>query len=146
MTWTYNSAPDTSSTAGRRDFVRLLIRDTVDSTGRHKLQDEEIKALLDQHGNSIYRAAALACELLNAGQAQSKTVGDLSLSGITDGYTVLADRYRRLADMAVMPYAGGISRDDKAANVADTDRTIPTFTREMQSELPSLNATVGSSS
>jgi hypothetical protein len=144
VTWTYNAAPDTSSTAGRRDFVRLLIRDTVDSTGRHKLQDEEIAGLLAQHGNSIYRAAALACDLLGAGTAKSKTVGDLSISGLGETYAALGKRYRFLADSAVMPYAGGISVSDKETRIADTDRVTPIFSRNMQSDVTVLASTVAS--
>lgn len=123
--------------------MRLLVRDTVESSP--KLTDEAIKALLDQHGNSIYRSAALACELLGAGTAKSKSVGDLSISGLGETYLALAKRYRLLADSAVSPYAGGIAVSDKETRVADTDRVTPIFTRTMQSDV-TLPASTGVSS
>lgn len=134
MTWTYDGLPSTSSTAGLRDFVRVLVKDT--STVTSYVTDESISAFLGINGNSIFRTAADVCDALSAGHAQRKQVGDLSIDGLAQTYRDLARRYRFRADATAIPYAGGISVADKQATSQDTDRVKPAFDRTMQTAIP----------
>lgn len=127
MTFNYYGVPGTTSATARRDALRFLIRDTV--SARAKTQDEELDFLLSENGNNVYRAAAIACEQLSAGEAKSKSVGDLSLSGMGETYMDLAKRYTLWADSRVQPFAGGISVADKDSRSLDVDRVQPAFSR-----------------
>ena len=128
MSWTYTGFPDSTTTQGRRDAVRLLTQDTVKATAA--FQDEELDFFLLENGNNIYYAAADASEQLAGGEAQSKSVGDLSISDTAASWTDLAKRYRLRAASGATPYAGGIRVSEKDAYEADTDRTEPAITRE----------------
>lgn len=127
MTWTYNASPDSSSTGGRRDAVRLLLKDT--NTSSQLYQDEELAFFLTENGNNVWRAAADAAEGLSAREAESKSVGDLSISGFGKTWGALAKSYRMRADSQATPFAGGISITSKEGYDADTDRVTPSFTR-----------------
>ena len=134
MTWTFVNAPDTSSTGGRRDAVRLLIPDITAASPL--ITDESIAFLLSESGNNVYRAAAHACRALgsaNAGTAMS--VGDLSISGLADSWGKKAKRLDVLADMGAAPYAGGITVSDKETDQTDSDIVQPFFTRT-QDDIP----------
>jgi hypothetical protein len=133
MTWTYNGAPDTTTVSGRRDAVRRLVKD-IDNSVRELVSDEEIAFALGQYGNNIYRAAAFVCDWLATGQGSSKSVGDLSISGLDENYTALSRRYVMLADQRVAPYAGGISEADMETQESDTDRVPPAFTRNLHED------------
>jgi len=141
MTWTYAGAPGTATTANRRDAVRLLLKDN--STARELLQDEEIKFYLTQNGNNLYRAAADAARSLASREAKSKSVGDLSISGLGDTWLTLAADFERRADSQATPYAGGISVADKNTYEQDTDRVVPAFSRNLHNTpgLASTNST-----
>lgn len=127
MSFTYTGTPDTTTSQGRLDAVRLLVKDHVEST--HVFEDDEILFFLTQNGNSIYRAAADAADQLAGGEAGSKSVGDLSITNSAVAWMDIARAYRRKAALGAIPYAGGISKADKDAYEADTDRVEPAFTR-----------------
>lgn len=129
MTWTYNNAPDTTTDAGKRDFVRWLVKDITAS--RPLVTDEAIAAAILTEG-SVFRAAALCCEALaDAESGESLSVGDLTISGTQTSYAALAKSLRARADTAVSPVIGGISITDKEALDTDTDRVAPAFTRTL---------------
>lgn len=127
MSFTYGGLPDSTTTNGRRDAVRLLVQDTVQSTAH--FQDEELDFFLLENGGDVWSAAADACEQLASGGATSKSVGDLSISDTATSWLDLARRYRLRAGSGAMPYAGGIRVSEKDAYEADTDRAEPYFTR-----------------
>lgn len=127
MTWQYLGVPGTTSAVARRDAVRLLVKDTVST--RPLIQDEELDFFLAENGNQVWGAAADACDALAAREAKSKSVGDLSLSGMGESYNDLARRYRMRVASQAIPFAGGISVSDKDSREGDTDRTAPAFTR-----------------
>lgn len=145
MTWTYaSSGPfSTGTTAGRKNVVRRLTKDT--SSGRQLLSNEEITSVfLSLNGNNVWYAAADACRALASGQARSKSVGDLSLAGLGENYLALADEYDQNGDMGASPFAGGISVSDKQTRSLDADRTVPFFTRDLHA-IPGVNSTGRSS-
>jgi hypothetical protein len=117
------------------DAVRFLLSDT---STPELLSDTEIEWLLDQHGNA-YSAAAAGARTLggrNAGVADSKSVGPLSISKSNTGKrwfdlaNLLEAKARAgLAGTALAPYSGGISRSDKELIEEDTDRDAPWFKR-----------------
>lgn len=127
--WTYDGLPGTGSTAARRDAMRLHLRDT--SSGRQLLQDEELKYFLDQNGSNIWRAAADACEVLASREAQAKSVGDLSLSGMGINWRDQAKAFRLRANRTALPYAGGLTVTDKETREQDTDRATPFAVRTL---------------
>lgn len=129
MTWTYQQSPDSSSTGGRRDAVRLLLKDT--NSAAQLYQDEELAFFLTENGNNVYRAAADAAVGLSAREAESKSVGDLAISGFGKTWGDLARHYKLRADSQATPFAGGISISNKEAYDADTDRVVPSFTRNV---------------
>lgn len=143
MSWTYTGLPETATAEGRRDAVRLLIQDTDNAA--QLFQDEEISFALAQENNSLYRAAALLLDALSKTAQQSRSIGDLSISSQSGGFSALATRYRMLATRGAMPFAGGISVSDKETRTADTDRVRPAFTRELH-QTPGLDSVTGSSS
>lgn len=130
MSWNYASSGPftTGSSAGKRNILRRLLKDT--SSGRQLFSNEELMWYSSQNPN-IYRAAAAACYSVAAREGQSKTVGDLSLSGYPETYRTLGRQYERLADQHAVPFAGGILQSDKDARVSDTDRVVPAFARSL---------------
>lgn len=129
MTWSYLGAPGTGDATARRDAVRFLIKDTDSS--RQLVQDEEIDFLLSQNANNVWGAAADTCDKLAAREAQSKSVGDLSITGFGTMYRDLGYSYRMRLGSQLVPFAGGISVADKDARDQDTDRTPASFTRAL---------------
>lgn len=129
-----------------RDMVRLLVGDVSTSTSGEFLGNTEYDALIAATNNT-YVAAQLAANSLAAlftGAAASasgsgfveKTVGDLTLkkadaSQMAANYRTLSGKLQRMAASGMSPYAGGISRSDKATVAADSDRVAPVFTRGM---------------
>lgn len=140
MAWSYASTGPftTGSSAGRKNIIRRLVKDT--SSGRQLLSNEEIAWYSSQNGNNVWRAAADICESLSAREAQSKSVGDLSLSGLGENYVALARQYRMRANSRVTPFAGGITVTDKDARAADTDRVAP-FAKVGLHDTPGLEST-----
>lgn len=128
MAATYNN-----SLTSNCDKVRFLIQDT-DITDAN-MDDNEINAMITMYGS--YKSAAIACcEILAgkyAGEAETRRVGNLTLSNFIDKskkYLQIAKTLRAQVHKMVIPYAGGISVSDKAANL-DADTTIPAFKRRI---------------
>ena len=130
MTFSYSLNPKSSL----KDEVRFLIGDT--KSGQPLLQDEEIRAVLDDCGNVPGLAAIVCCEAILSQMARMRdqSVGDVSISAsqVVAAYeamlTRLRGKYAQSGDF--MPYAGGISRVDKRAQAADPDRVRPDFTKD----------------
>jgi hypothetical protein len=127
VSWSYGGLPDSTTTQGRRDAVRLLVKDTVQATAR--FQDEEVDFFLLENGGNVWYAAADGCEQLASGGASSKSIGDLSISDTATSWLDLATRYRLRGASGAMPYAGGLRTSEKEAYEADTDRVEPFVTR-----------------
>jgi len=132
MTWTYaSSAPGATS----KDWVRLRIGDT--SSGDQLLQDEEIAAWLASFGSKEL-AAANACESIAAKYARrvDSGTGDVSnkWSQFATRYLELAAALRQEAAVGgpgVAPWAASVSVAEKEAQVEDSDRVAPAFSRDM---------------
>ena len=143
MTATYTNDP-----SGRTiDQIRYLIddKDCIPETDA-LLSDEEIQYEIDSN-SSAYFAAASAAESIAAKYAsdpKSKTVDDFTLSygdtGRSKTFGDLARRLRARGATKVVPYAGGLSKADKATMVADTDRVQPVFTIGMDDHTGSVDS------
>ena len=121
-----------------RDKVRFLVGDTDESN--RLLTDAEVAWLISEEPN-VYLAAASAARSLAAKFAVlvDKAVGDLriSYSKRNDHYAKLAASLNARGNVRVpVPYAGGTSIDDKRAQVLDTDRAKPAFSRAMHDTDP----------
>lgn len=127
--WSYSGNPGNSL----QDQVRFLIGDT--DPRRPLLYDGEIIWLLTDAGMAPLSAAIRGVETIIAKLARSRdeSVGSVSIrfSQELAGYEKLMQTLtRRLAKKGI-PYAGGISRSDKLAQVADSDRVPPSFIRNL---------------
>ena len=128
MPFTYSDSVSTT-----RDRVRLLIGDT--DSDEPLLMDSELDFLITLGGN-IYSVAASACETIAAKFARevSKSVGGLSL-GSQDRqahYQSLASSLRfQLALRVSIPFAGGLSQDEKNSNNSDPDLVPHLFSRDL---------------
>jgi len=141
MSFTYTQLPSTGTTAGRRDAVRLLLKDTSTAKGI-LFHDAEIAFFLTHHNNNVWRAAASAARGLSAREAESKSVGDLAIGGFGKSWKDVAEEYQRHADAHVSLYAGGILVSDKQTQEQNTDRVAPAFSRTLfQNPLVPLVAT-----
>ena len=128
MSWNYSGNPSASNL----DSVRFLCGDT--DIRDQQLQDAEINFLLSNYGN-IYKCAAYACKDIAAkyGRQVDKSVGDLRLSYSQrqKSYSDLSkDLLRQSALRSALPYAGGISKQDKEQNRLDPDTVQPAFTKK----------------
>ncbi len=141
MAWTFTNAPSTSTTAGRRDAVRLMVNDIT--SGRQLRTDEAITFALAQFNLNIYHGAAFLCDQLADSEAVSVRVGDLSLGAEKPvNYKALAMRYRMLAALkGAVPFAVAMSSAAKSPYRTDTDRVKPAFTRGMMSRPGTLIGT-----
>jgi hypothetical protein len=97
------------------------------------LTDAQIEFALDAEG-SVKGAAAACLESLSRRYAQLANVstGDLSISytGSSEALANCAAELRsKIAGNNAAPFAGGISRSDKAARREDADRAQPAFRR-----------------
>jgi hypothetical protein len=116
--------------------VRRLIGDT-DSTD-YRLLDADITAILSDNNGDDYKAAAEAARSIAAQLAMQEDVkiSETSLSG-SNAYLNMIKLAESLEKQAArsfaIPYAGGISKADKEAREADTDRVAPAFTRALHS-------------
>ena len=121
--------------AAAKDDVRLLIGDVdVNAQSELRLEDEDIARLITLEGD-IYRAAAMAAEVL-ATKFARKAEGSagpnaLSPSNRAQELRATATRLRMAAatNRGPIPSAGGISISGKAAAEAQSDRVKPTFKR-----------------
>jgi len=130
MAFTYSGNPDTNAVDG----VRSLIGDT-DSCDP-LLQDAEIESFLKKYNNAPLNAAIRCCEIIIAkfSRRPDEVVGNvrISYSQQAKAYrTLLNDLRSRIAIEEAAPYAGGLSKSDKQAQSANTDRVKPDFTKKM---------------
>lgn len=138
MAWSYGGDPLNSP----RDAVRLLIGDT-DSSDK-LLLDGEIDYFLAKYNNAPLNSAIRCIEAVIAkfSRLANEKVGQVSIdfSQKAKGYAAMLVQLRqRLAIEGGFPYAGGISRLDKAINVADADRVKPDFTKQMMDNTQAPN-------
>lgn len=96
MTYSY-TLPVQGAFANRKDEVRFLLRDTVETD--FSLQDEEILYLLDDSEDRVYLAASkgamtIAAKYGQAATVSSRSIGDLSIS---TGYKDASAEYQRLS-------------------------------------------------
>jgi len=142
MAWTYDASPDTTTSAGRRDSVRLLIGDT--DTDDQQVQDEEIVFFLSRASNKIYLAAALSARAIAAKYARRV---DSEFDEVSSSYSDLQKHYTNLAysleaqsdqyDGSSLGLAvGGVSLAVIEANDEKTDRPTPAFRRKQFRNLP----------
>jgi hypothetical protein len=137
MAWTYDGNPSSSD----KNEVRFLIGDTdpLDPL----LQDEEIEFLIADEG-SARKAAPVAAEAISA---KFSRMADEKVGQVEKDFSQLAEAYRKLAaDLRrrfalralAKPYAGGISKADKAIDESSDDRVHPAFERDMH-ENPAID-------
>ena len=130
MTWSYDPTQLNTNTLMQ---VRLLIEDV--KTGDQQLQDEEINWTVSQF-STVYLAAAQCCRLLAARYSRDVDTVQGELR------TLYSVRQRAYATRAIeyqnwgmqrggggMPYAGGVSIQDKTNQVLNTDRVPPDFNK-----------------
>lgn len=143
MTWTYGGAPGTTTSATRRDAVRLLVGDT--DTTDQQVSDEEIAFALSQTSDDIYNAGALMCRTI-AGK-YSRLV-DTSVESVSSSYSQRAAQYLELAARLVkegkrfgsvglgVPVAGGMSISEMQGVEDDLDRVPSAFRVDQFSNPP----------
>lgn len=137
MTWTYSGNPSGSD----RDKVRFLISDT--DTNAQLVSDEEIAWALTEGGP--YKAAAIVARAIAfkyAKKANFTISKDISVSygKIAETYSALADTLENKAgNLYAVPFAGGISINNKESYENDTDRVEPAFKRDMMND-PTLTS------
>jgi hypothetical protein len=126
MSWSYSGDPSHSEL----DAVRFLLGDTNFSA--QQLSDEEVLYLIANR-DDLYLAGADAAASLATRYLRlvDKSVGDLSIS-YSQQQTSYLDLEKRLRGLSLMggdfqPYAGGISRSDKAGVSRNTDRNATGF-------------------
>lgn len=119
----------TNNPAGSNiDLLRVLLDDTT--TSASKFSDETLQWFVDNSASVWYAAAEAADTYAGvlAGKG-SKRVGDLAVDygGSVGEYRAMAQRFRARGSRGAVPFAGGITRTDKDAERADTDRVGPAF-------------------
>jgi len=131
VTWTYDGDP----AAKDRDEVRYLAG--CHDTNEQLVSDDEIAyAIANEYNNT--GAAARVCEAFRAlfsrevdTRAGPSGELQLALSQKAKAFGERAHELRKLAVAYATPICGGISIDDKADQVDDTDRVRPFFKRDM---------------
>lgn len=137
MTWSFDPTNAGTSTASARlDAVRTLLQDV--DTNDQQMQDEQIAFFLEQAGDDIYMATAMAADTLAGKYAR---YGDTSIDDggisvdfkdVADGYRALALQMRRASQQfgsagVGVPRAGGVSRAGMNTVYQNTDRVDPAF-------------------
>ena len=127
-TWTYD--PGSIST-NRLYMVRRLVGDVLQND--QQLQDEEVNAAIAIFSNN-YLAAAECCRWI---AAQYSRLVDTVQGQLSTNYSAKQRAYAQRAlelqnfgmsrGAGAMPFAGGITTTDKAAQVSDTSRVTPQF-------------------
>lgn len=130
--WSY----DPTALAGSQLYqVRFMVGDTL--TNDQQFFDEEINFQLSL-GGSIYSVGADLCQKLAA--KYSREV-DLVQGELKTNYSNKATAYLRQAQVlralaairgGGLPVGGGLSQSDKQAQVANSDRVVPSFNIGMQ--------------
>lgn len=130
--------PYTDDPAGTpSDAVRFEVGDTGSPAD---LTDAQVDYLLAQENGNVLRAAARAAEALASKytkQATEKRVGPLTLINSSRSMTK-AQEYLKLAKAiwtragakSSVPYAGGISKQDKLTRAGNADKVQPSFVRD----------------
>lgn len=145
MAWTYSSAPGTSTASGRRDAVRMLVGDT--DTNDQQIQDEEIAFALDQAGDGVYQAAAIAARAI-AGKYARRV--DTDFETVSASYSQRQKHYLSLAvkldRQAILqgggigtPVMGGISESEMDSVEDDDDRVESAFRRKQFRNPPEVD-------
>ena len=127
--WSYSHNPASSD----RDAVRFYVGDI--NKDDKLLDDNEIDFVLAQEGTALQ--AAITC-LQNLIVLYSRYV-DSSGDKRTRAYSQRVESFRTSLDSllerqamgALNVFAGGISKSQKEAQCADTDRVPPVFTKQM---------------
>lgn len=138
MSWTYDTTQFNSSVAGsysgstigERYQVRFLVQDI--HTARQLFEDEEIDWAVSTEEN-VYTAAASLCDVLvsRANGVKSKKISDFSIIYDIGFYETRGAMLRARGAGHQMPYAGGISSNDKQAQRNDPDWVAPSFARNL---------------
>lgn len=143
MSWFYSGDPASSD----KDQIRFLVSDT--DINAQLVQDEEINWALSEYSNCATAASAVA---LSIAAQYAKKVNFTISKDLRVSYKNQADFYSNLADdltsralfVLAMPYAGGISVDDKESYENDLDRVKPSFTRDSFMDNTSKSSTTDS--
>jgi hypothetical protein len=153
MAWSYTGNPADRDI----DAVRFLVADTDEFNPQ--VLDEEITWALT-HG-SVYRAASvIACQLASQYSVSGvdKKVGDLEISNsqLVSNYQAMCSRLKAQAGIYALTgtggtggsgsafYAGGISETDRDIDETDTDRSKPSFKRNIHENTQIFNDDEGS--
>lgn len=134
MTWTYGGAPGTTTSATRRDAVRLLVGDT--DTTDQQVTDEEIAFALSQTSDDVYSAGSLICRVISGKYAR---MVDTSVESVSSSYSQRAKQYSDLSVRLAkegkkfgssglgVPVAGGMSISEMQSVEDDPDRVPSAF-------------------
>lgn len=128
MAWSYSGDPSTSD----KDAVRFMVGDT--NNADQLMQDEEINFAVAREGSALKAAVVIARAIAAKFSRQAdKAVGDLriDLSQKAKAYHALAAQLEQEAGILAVPYAGGLTVDEKAAAELDSSLVQPAFKRGM---------------
>ena len=122
----YGGSPSTSP----NDRLKFLVGDQSTSIAGELLSTKECAYLIGVYGSAV-KAAPAAAQSIAASLATKvdKSVGDLRIAAQQkyDHYMSLYKSLQRTVSFSAVPYAGGISQDDKSDIEVDTDRVPPAF-------------------
>lgn len=122
--WSYNGDPSDSDI----NAVRFLVGDTDEN--RKLLDDREVQYAINQQGNHLLAAAALAEHLF--GRFVSK--GDINVGPVSKSFSKVAELFKKKADQlrdeackGAIPSFPAINVATKDALAQNTDLTSPNF-------------------
>lgn len=151
MTWTYGGTPGRETPEERRDAVRSLVGDVVQSD--QQIQDEEIAFFLAESRENVYSAASLVARNIAAKYARLVD-SNVDSGGIQVSYSQRQANYESLAnslkreasrrgEVSIFTVgAGGISNIDVDRVRSNSDRVKPVFSVGMLSEDDSASGRV----
>lgn len=130
MAWTFNDTPDSTTTQGRRDAVRIMVGDT-DGTDPLPLSNATIDFYWSVNQSNI-GAAIMAARSLQAFYARevNKTIGKLKVSASvrTAAFAALVDSLRRDASAtSVGIFIGGTSISENELQDGNTNNPDAAF-------------------
>lgn len=128
--WTYSGDPSSST----KDAVRFTIGDT--DCRDQILTDKEIEYLLKLYCSNVLQTSIRAAEMAMAKYTRmvDESVGSVRISYSQKSksfQTLITQLRQRIAIEGIEPFAGGISKTQKATEVLDPDRVQPDFTKHM---------------
>lgn len=127
-TYDYSGDP----TSSPKDAVRFFVQDT--GPADWLVSNEEILFVLSTAG-APEAAAANICDAIAAKYSRKpdRQVGDLRISSsqIAQAFRDRATDLRNRVALGAVPYAGGLSKSEKATAAADTDLVQPGIRRGM---------------